>query len=144
MTDVALEDYSRMEIAFAAYLDAHPEETRADSYMKFKAGWVARVNAARTSLGSYSVDGSDAVMYETMRLLEEHIRHLDRLVFSNWRVGNERAREIEKLRLMIRESGGDPDDAPLWRRISEQRKEIRRLSRLVASQNSPEEGVTPV
>lgn len=128
-SSVATDDYTRMEIAFAAYLDTHPDDTRADAYMRFKAGWTGRVNAARASLNSYSVDGADAVMYEAMRLLEEHIRHLDRTVFSTWRVNNERAREIDKLRLMIREMGGEPDDAPLWRRISEQRKEIRRLTR---------------
>lgn len=126
-----------MEIAFAAYLDAHPDETRADSYMKFKAGWMARANAARTSLGSYTVDADDAVMFETMRLLEEHIKHLDRLMFSDWRVGNERARKIEALNAMIRGSGGDPDEAPLWRRISEQRREIRRLTKLVNQPTEP-------
>lgn len=92
----------------------------------------ARAEAARASLGSTSVSPDDAVMFEVMRLFEEHIRHLDRLVFSDWRVSNERKREVERLRHMIRESGKDPSDAPLWRRISEQRKEIRRLTRALA------------
>lgn len=133
MSDVAFEDYQRMEIAFASYLDAHPDETREAAYMRFKAGWSARVTAARQSIGSYSTSASDAVMYEAMRLLEEHVKHLNRLAFSEYRVSNERTREIDRLRHMIRESGADPDDAPLWRRISEQRKQIRRLQKEAAS-----------
>lgn len=130
---VAIEDYNRMEIEFASYLDTHPQQTREQAYLIFKAGWMARIHAARASIGSYSVDGADAVMYETMRLLEKHINHLDRLVYSNYRVGNERARRIEDLQRMIRESGKDPVDAPLWRRVSEQRREIKRLAREIAA-----------
>ncbi|MEV4777476.1 hypothetical protein [Microbacterium sp. LWH12-1.2] len=128
-TSVAMEDYQQFEQSLREYLDAHPEVERATAHAPFSAAWHARVRVARQGLSSYSDEPTEAMMFYVIKRLEGHISHLDKLLFSEWRTDRGRKREIASLHHMIREAGKDPDDAPLWRRISEQRKEIKRLNR---------------
>lgn len=127
--NVALEDYQQFEQSLREYLDAHPDIERSEAHGPFSAAWHARVRVARQLHGSYSDDPHEALTFYVIRKLEEHIRHLDGLIFSEWRASRVIKREAESLRHMLREKALDPADAPAWRRISEQRKEIRRLTR---------------
>ena len=124
---VAYEDHAAFEQALSEYLDAHPGVSRGDAWGAFSAAWHARVRVAREAIGRSSELPHEAMVAHLIHKLEDHIRHLDKIALNVWRGNRSRARDVESLRHMLREKNLDPRDAPAWRRISEQRKEIRRL-----------------
>lgn len=129
VSSVALEDHQAFERAIAEYLDAHPGVKRPDVWGPFSAAWHARVRVARESVGRYSETPHEAMVSYLVQKLEDHIQHLDKLTLNVWRGARARTRDIDSLRHMLKEKKLDPRDAPAWRRISEQRKEIRRLTK---------------
>ena len=123
----AFEETQEFEQALREFLDAHPDAERKDAWAPFSAAWHARVRVARQRIGRYSELPHEAMVLHIIEKLEDHVRHLDKLVFGGWRAHRALTRDVESLRHMLREKNLDPRDAPAWRRISEQRKEIRRL-----------------
>lgn len=134
VTEPPLYDYNRLEIAFAGYLEASPGVKREDAFLAFQAGWLARVTAARESLGSYSMDAESAAVFELIRLLEKEASTLRNRIVALWRGSNARERRIAKLEAALLETGANLEDVPLYRRIGQQRREIERLHKLIESQ----------
>lgn len=102
------------------------------SLSAFGAGWRARLDAALGSVGIR--DGRDGKETDIIRdqmdmLRREHARAFD-VLFRDYEHNRRQQRQIEAMREQIRVLGGDPIDAPAHRRISEQRREIKRLTKL--------------
>lgn len=123
----------RMHKAFDVWCEhrneEHPEWRRGnptDPMRPFFDGWQARFDAATVA---FSTEGDVGLIQDQLNLLE---RQYDRAWGEYFKAHKKIAmyqRLLESQREMIRNRGGDPIEAPAWRRISEQRKELRSLHR---------------
>lgn len=97
------------------------------SFKPFVAGWHARINAA---LKSWNASDEQMIRDEFERFEQGHHAMFEHIVT---RVSDEKKlrRDVEALRGAMRTMGGDPDDSPLYRRITNQRNEIKRLQAVI-------------
>lgn len=116
---------ARKDKSLDEYLDDHPEFERAAIYAHYVAGWKARTRAAVTSVYS---DEDASLVREIIDGYEAHARRIAGLRFSDWEKTRELERRVIAQGEMLRSRGLDPLDAPLWRRIAMQRREIKRLT----------------
>lgn len=101
------------------------------AFSAFAAGWRARYDEAERNIRSQGSDDDFKVIQAQMELLErEYSRAWDE-VMKYLDTNMKYKRIIERLRTQIEEMGGNPDEAPLYRRISNQRKELKALLRLI-------------
>lgn len=123
-------DAQRFEAALSAYTEEGHD--RREVWDAFKRGWHARVNAARTSLNRPYEDAEDVMILDLFKLLEDSNKRLSDLYRGNWLTERRLRRQVEQMRVLLRDAGKDPADAPLARRISEQRKQLKAQNRAIA------------
>lgn len=111
----------RREAHFQSWLQEHPDRERAQDFAAFNAGWAARTLAASrgTLAGDFEVlrDWVELYRKDAHRIFEQTIRTYSASLADK--------RLIEGLRAQILALKANPDDAPAYKRIANQRRELR-------------------
>jgi len=136
---------TRDEQALTAYLDAHPNAERKDVYAPFMAGYIARERLAVQAVGSDDPDM--AIVNDILRRTREDADYWFKESMRSGRIARENQRLVRvwldgfaEQRRSERAAG---HEIAAWRRVAEQRKQIRALhatiAELRARKESPDE-----
>lgn len=101
-------------------------------FQAFQAGWEARMEHARTELGRHgNVRAADVLIQNFNDVLETYGRHVSHDL-DHWQRDWFQDKRIRALEDQVRELSGDPNECFAYRRISEQRRQLREKDRIIA------------
>lgn len=114
--------------------ELHPDFTPSDwTISAFIAGWQARLTSS-VDLMTEDARGSDDFL--DAKVIEDEFRFLRREYDRAWteyfkavKQGRYYRKLWESARLMLSEAKLNPADAPIWKRVSNQRKELKALNK---------------
>lgn len=114
--------------AFSRFLDMYPDADRKETYRAFMAGWDARTSHATSEVFD---DPDVGAVHQILNAYRD--REANEITWVLRLVGNLRQvrRENAALTAMMETADRNPADAPLHRRIGEQRRQIRELHRVL-------------
>lgn len=123
------EEFAAMETAFADHLRAHPEKTRSEVHSAFVAGWRARTKHAEKVAAEDPDAGAVLQIIGDFEAREDRLREYTE---GSWVRARELRRRVAALTAQAESRGQVPEDAPLYRRIGEQRRQLREYERIIA------------